>query len=109
MITINITEEVTTQEDMSMLLEHIAGLIRSGFTSGREPDWFLKGEEEYLDLNGEVLEVGDEVEVPYPDDTDIHSQEFNGVIDSFRGEYVVVVDSDDEYFDIEPNRLIKIQ
>lgn len=40
-ITIKITEEVATIEEMADLLENIAGQIRDGMTSGFYPHWAL--------------------------------------------------------------------
>ena len=59
----------------------------------------------YLDLNGDAIELFDEVDVPEPNDTDIHNFSFTGMVDSFRNGYVVVVDADGDCFEIEPERL----
>lgn len=59
------------------------------------------------DKNGNALKIGDLVNMPYPESTDSWAYEFTGTIDSFNGEYVVVVDGDGDYFDIEPERLEK--
>lgn len=45
MITIEITEDVSTKQDMVYLLEHIAKMIEEGYTSGYYPTWALSGEE----------------------------------------------------------------
>lgn len=63
--------------------------------------------EEYVDKYGFMLSVGDDVDVPYPNDTDIHSQEFTGCIEGFKDGYVVVIDGDGDCFSIEPKRLKK--
>jgi hypothetical protein len=46
MISINITEETSTNDNMASLLRRIADLIDEGYTSGYEPDWDLFGQEE---------------------------------------------------------------
>jgi len=53
MITIKITEEVKTYQDMVSLLEEIAIQIDRGCTSGYHPNWALIGEEEKEDLIGD--------------------------------------------------------
>lgn len=45
MITIEIHEEVNTKEDMVYLLEEISRQIRSGNTSGFNPNWSLNESE----------------------------------------------------------------
>jgi hypothetical protein len=54
------------------------------------------------------FEIGEEVEVPDPDDTDIHNHSFVGTIVDFRNGYAVVDDGDCNCFDIELDRLTKI-
>lgn len=46
MITIKITEEVKTTQEMIYLLENICQQIENGNTSGYYPHWELIGEEE---------------------------------------------------------------
>lgn len=46
MRTIVIDEELETSDDFIYVLEHIAGQIREGYTSGIEPSWTLEGEDE---------------------------------------------------------------
>lgn len=57
------------------------------------------------DKYGSEIKIGDNVQVPYPNDTDIHNNEFVGFVDGFRKGYVVVIDGDDEVFEFEPERL----
>lgn len=54
MITIEINEEVESNEDMVHLLEEIARSIRSGNTSGVSPSWSLNEEEEVPNEKGSV-------------------------------------------------------
>ena len=54
------------------------------------------------------FEIGDSVEVPDPDDTDIHNHSFVGTIVNFRNGYAVVEDGDGDCFDIELERLTLI-
>lgn len=42
-ITITITEEQETTADVVDMLQHIAGLIDQGFTSGYYPTWSMDG------------------------------------------------------------------
>lgn len=39
--TIEIDEETKTEDDMADVLQHIAGLMYKGYTSGFDPDWRL--------------------------------------------------------------------
>ena len=60
---------------------------------------------EHFDKNGVKLEVGSIVLVPEPNETDVHQHGFSGSIVSFRNGNAVVEDSDDDAFEIEPERL----
>lgn len=60
---------------------------------------------EYLDINGEILGVWDEVIVPDPNETDIHHHSFVGTVVKFRDNNAIVTDSDDNEFEVECNRL----
>lgn len=57
------------------------------------------------DKNGRSIKIGDNVNVPDPIGDDLHQFEFFGTVDSFRDEMVVVVDQEDQYYEIEPERL----
>ncbi len=57
------------------------------------------------DKNGKIISIGDSVDVPKPNKSDMHNFEFRGTVYSFEDELVIVVDGDDEYFNIEPERL----
>lgn len=46
MVTIEISEETDTTEDMTVVLERIIELIRQGYKSGYEPTWSISDEEE---------------------------------------------------------------
>lgn len=46
MRTIVISEETETGDEFAYILEHIAGQIRQGYTSGIEPSWSLEGADE---------------------------------------------------------------
>ena len=52
-----------------------------------------------------TFSIGESVEVPEPDDTDIHNHSFVGVIKSFRNGNAVVEDGDGDCFEIEVERL----
>jgi hypothetical protein len=51
------------------------------------------------------FEIGDEVEVPDPNETDLHQHSFVGTIIDFRGENAIVEDSEGDCFEIESDRL----
>ena len=51
------------------------------------------------------FEIGDSVEVPDPNDDDIHNHSFVGTIVDFRNGYAVVEDGDNDTFEIEIERL----
>lgn len=50
--------------------------------------------------NGRTIKIGDLVIV------NIDGNEFQSVVDEFRDEFVVVVDGDGDYWDVEPSELI---
>ena len=49
--------------------------------------------------------IGESVEVPEPNDSDIHNHSFVGVIKTFRNGNAVVEDGDGDCFEIEVERL----
>lgn len=51
------------------------------------------------------FEIGDSVEVPDPNDSDIHNHSFVGTIVDFRNGNAVVEDGDGDSFEIEVERL----
>lgn len=51
------------------------------------------------------LKKGMEVEVPEPNETDIHQHSFVGTFDSVRNNNIVVLDGDGDAVEIEPERL----
>ena len=57
------------------------------------------------DKNGNLIEWGMDVDVPEPNETDIHNNEFRGDVVGFRNGYVQVCDGEGETFEIEPERL----
>ena len=57
------------------------------------------------DKNGNPIVVGDTVDVNPPREGEDRNFEFTGVIDSFRNGNVVVVDGDDEYFEVETSQV----
>jgi hypothetical protein len=56
----------------------------------------------------ETFSIGESVEVPDPNDSDIHNHSFVGTIVNFRNGYAVVEDGDGDCFDIEVERLTLI-
>ena len=61
----------------------------------------------FKDKLGHKLEVGMQVKVPEPNETDIHHHEFIGTIaDILDTGYLIVEDKESDFFEIEHNRLI---
>lgn len=48
---------------------------------------------------------GDVVIVPAPIETDLHKNEFVGIVVSVSNDYITVEDCEGDCFDIEPNRI----
>lgn len=65
----------------------------------------MKTTGDYLDMNGTAIQTFDNVIVPDPKEGDLHNFEFTGMVDGFRNGNVIVVDGDNDYFEIEPERL----
>jgi hypothetical protein len=59
------------------------------------------------DSAGKEIKIGDTVLVPEPQEEfgDLQQNGFQGHVDSFKGEYVTVMDGKGDCFDVEPNRL----
>ncbi len=57
-----------------------------------------------IDKNNFLINIGDPVLVPQPNDSDLHNHEFLGTVISID-KYVTVEDSEGDCFDIEPERL----
>jgi hypothetical protein len=53
----------------------------------------------------ENIKIGDSVLVPEPNETDIHLHEFCGYVHSFRGQNAIIADGENEFFEIEIERL----
>ena len=58
------------------------------------------------DLFGDLIQIGDLVLVPSPNETDIHNCEFEGFVSCFHGDFITVEDQEGNSFDIEPERVI---
>lgn len=48
MLTINITEEFKSQEDLSNAIREIARLLDNGYTAGHNPNWTISHSESEL-------------------------------------------------------------
>jgi len=59
------------------------------------------------DRNGKDVHIGDDVDMPYPESSDLHQNEFTGRIKDLyvKKGTVCVVDQDDECFEIEASRV----
>jgi len=59
-----------------------------------------------LDINGEKIEIGDDVIIPDPNDgDDWWYGDFSARVDNIRLTTIGVIDADDDYFEIEANRV----
>lgn len=59
-----------------------------------------------IGLFGVIINVGDRVIVPEPNDTDVHNHSFSGTVTEIAdNENCIVEDGDGECFEIEGNRL----
>lgn len=61
-----------------------------------------------LDKNGFLLEVGQNVVVPDPNDSDIHNHSFVGYVNDILEdrETAIIEDGDSDFFEIEADRLV---
>lgn len=62
------------------------------------------------DIRGNLLELGDTVNVPEPNDSDLHNNTFVGSVHDIleaRGT-AIIVDGDGDFFEIETDRLKKM-
>ena len=59
----------------------------------------------YLDANGNSIERFNEVEVPEPNDGDMHNHSFTGIVDDLKNGYVIIADMDCNIYTMEPERL----
>ena len=57
------------------------------------------------DKNGNTIEVGMVVDVPGPNEGDMHNFGFEGYVEELQENYVIVIDGDGDCFAIEPERL----
>ena len=63
-------------------------------------------EAKVVDKNGVKLSINDSVNVDPPRGSqDLHNFDFNGTVDSFRNGNIIVVDGDDEYFELESSQV----
>lgn len=94
-----------TQEEAQDVLD---GALQNEATM--EQIWYAinyHAQENGLERKG-VFSIGESVEVPDPNDSDIHNHSFVGTIVNFRNGYAVVEDGDGDCFDIEVERLTLI-
>ena len=91
---------VCTEEEAQGVLE---GALNNEATM--EQIWFAINYHAENDGLKKTFQIGDNVEVPDPDDSDIHNHSFVGIIIAFKDEYAVVEDGDGDCFDIEIERL----
>ena len=57
------------------------------------------------DLFGDLIETGDLVDMPDPNESDLYNHSFEGIVIGFHDTYVTVEDQDGDCFDIEPERV----
>lgn len=73
------------------------------FERGQDPKYSM-GLGRFRDKNGNLIQVGDTVNVEGVLEED-DFWDFQGTVDSFRGEYITVEDMDGDLFDVEPYKL----
>lgn len=56
------------------------------------------------DKNGKEIFLGNLVELPAPNKTDVHHHSFVGTVIDFQGKNVLVEDQDSDIFEIEAER-----
>lgn len=57
------------------------------------------------DRKGIFIQYFDTVEVPEPNDTDVHNHSFDGTVTGERNGNIIVEDGEGNSFEIEPERL----
>jgi hypothetical protein len=76
----------------------------------KDIDTTFMTEDKDLDLFGNQLNEGDTVQMPEPNGIDdAFSEAFVGTVECFRGRYITVRDGDNEFFDVEPERVKKLK
>ena len=91
--------------EVCRVLDAINNQIEDNF-AGSKPQIFVSDVDASNIVNvTPEFEIGDSVEVPDPDETDIHNHSFVGTIIDFRNGNAVVEDGDGECFEIEVERL----
>ena len=65
----------------------------------------MKSTIKVLDMESNVINVGDTVEVPTPDNNDIWMYDFEGYVNEINEDYVIVEDGDGDCFSVEAYRL----
>ena len=91
--------------EVQRVLDAINNKIEDGFPDSK-PQIFVNDVDSSNIVNPQPeFEIGDSVEVPDPDATDIHQHSFVGTIVNFRDIYAVVEDGDNDTFEIEIERL----
>jgi hypothetical protein len=91
--------------EVCRVLDAINNQIEDNF-AGSKPQIFVSDVDASNIVNPQPeFEIGDSVEVPDPDDSDIHNHSFVGTIIDFRNGNAVVEDGDGECFEIEVERL----
>ena len=89
--------------------ELLASLLASETVREEFYEYQNEIEEFFNELENEVFfSIGDSVEVPDPEDSDIHNHSFVGTILSFRNENAIVEDGEGGCFEIEVERLTLI-
>ena len=110
-VTVTIQMDIVGEDILSEVIDRVEimnNLIASNVLDF-QPQIFVSDIDESNISNQSIeLEIGNIVEVPDPDETDIHNHSFVGTIIDFQNGYAVVEDGDDNTFDIESYRLTKI-
>jgi len=92
--------------DVQKAMDFINETLQSATNFNYEAQIFTNAiDESDITVSSHGFEVGDEVEVPEPNETDLHNHSFVGTIIDFRGENAVIEDGEGNSFEIEADRL----
>ena len=91
--------------EVQRVLDAINNKIEDGFPDSQPQIFVTDVDSSNIVSPQPEFEIGDSVEVPDPNDSDIHNHSFVGTIVNFRNGNAVVEDGDGDCFEIEIERL----
>jgi hypothetical protein len=117
MLKLEINIEGATLGDLELAIDEAKKRIMEGNYSGFDSNstgsfnFSRTGDEEAVDKDGEIIEVGDTVDVDEPEDGDMHNNSFTGTVKEVRngvyGKIVTVEDQEENTYDLEGHQLLK--